>query len=183
VALPNIPAAVAVSVDPKTTAFLVLDLNSAICQPDPNCMAIVPGVATLLKKMRDAKVPVVYSRGGAEATVVPALAPQADEPTISARADKFLGSDLDNVLKKAGATTLIVTGWSANGAVMYSSFHANALGYTVVVPEDLLGGDIPFQTVLARWQLLNEPGFSNADNKPLADKLVTLSRTDLISIK
>jgi len=30
---------------------------------------------------------------------------------------------------------------------------------------------------------LNQPGFTNADNKPLAEKLVTLSRGDLITFK
>ena len=40
-----------------------------------------------------------------------------------------------------------------------------------------------FPTTVTRWQLLNEPGFTNADNKPLAKGFVTLSTTDLISFK
>jgi len=48
---------------------------------------------------------------------------------------------------------------------------------------DGISGSIPFETTLAEWQMLNQPGFTNADNKPLAEKLVTLSRGDLITFK
>ncbi len=34
---------------------------------------------------------------------------------------------------------------------------------------------------MTRYQLLNQPGFTNADNTPLTPQAVTLSRTDLIS--
>jgi nicotinamidase-related amidase len=186
--LPAVPAPVAVSVDPKTTAFLVLDLTTAICQPNPTCTATLPAVSAFLKKARDAKMTVVYSttigRGGASnPAVLPELAPQSGEQTVAARADKFMDTDLDGILKKAGAKTLVMVGSAANGAVMYSAFHANGLGYTVVVAEDGISSGNPVATSVAVWQLLNQPGFGNADNKPLAENAVTLSRTTQITIK
>jgi nicotinamidase-related amidase len=175
---------VAVSVDPKTTAFLVLDLNSAVCQPNPTCTATVPAVSAFLKKARDAKMPVVYSTTTAPGvTTIADIAPQSGEQTVPGRADKFIGTELDNILKKAAATTLVMVGSAANGAVMYTGYHANALGYTVVVAVDGISSGTPVATNVAEWQLLNQPGFTNADNKPLSDKMVTLSRTDQITIK
>jgi len=53
----------------------------------------------------------------------------------------------------------------------------------VVVPEDGISSRESINTVLARYQLLNQPGFTNAGNKPLAERMVTLSRSDLITFK
>jgi hypothetical protein len=53
----------------------------------------------------------------------------------------------------------------------------------VVVAEDGISRFAPFNTFLTRHQLLQQPGFANAANKPLAEKMVTLSRTDLITFK
>lgn len=145
-------------------------------------MNTVPAIAGFLKKARDAKMPVDYSTTNG-ATILPDIAAQPGEQTVTGRADKFIGTDLDAILKKATASTLVIVGSAANGAVMYSSFHANALGYTVVVAEDGISSANPFATVLARFQLLNQPGLGNPTNKPLAPKAVTLNRTDLISIR
>jgi len=111
------------------------------------------------------------------------VAPQQGEQTVAGRSDKFINTDLDAILKKLNATTLVIVGTAANGAVLYSTFHANLLGYTVVVPVDGISSGSPFVTFEAQFQMLNQPGLSNADNKPLADKAVTLSRTDQITIK
>jgi nicotinamidase-related amidase len=186
-ALPAIPAPVAVALDAKTSAVLALDFNAAVCQPQPTCNAILPTVAALLKTARDAKVPVVYSTtptaSGGPSPVVSQVAPQQGEPTVASHADKFIGTELDTILKKDGATTLVITGTAANGAVMYTAFHANALGYTAAVPVDAISSPNPVQNNLAEWQMLNEPGYTNADNKPLAQNQVTLTRTDLITFK
>jgi 1-aminocyclopropane-1-carboxylate deaminase/D-cysteine desulfhydrase-like pyridoxal-dependent ACC family enzyme len=83
----------------------------------------------------------------------------------------------------SNATTLVIVGSIANRAVLYTSFHASARGFTVVVAEDGISSFAPFNTFLTRHQLLQQPGFSNAANKPLAEKMVTLSRIDLITFK
>ncbi len=186
IALPAIPAPAAVSLDAKTSALLILDISTAICQPNPACLATVPAIAALAKKARDAKVPVLYSSTPNPAGPPPALAdvaPQPGEPTVAARADKFIDTNLEELLKQRNATTLVIVGTAANGAVLYTSFHANARGFTVVVAEDGISSFTPFNTFLARHQLLQQPGFTNAANKPLAEKMVTLSRGDLITFK
>lgn len=186
VTLPEIPAPVPVAIDAKSSALLILDINTAICQPNPACRATVAGIASLAKRARDAKVPVVYSSTVNPAGTPPILgevAPQSDEPTVAARADKFIDTNLEELLKQRNATTLVMVGTTANGAVLYTAFHANVRGFTVVVAEDGISSFTPFNTFLTRHQLLQQPGISNATNKPLAGKAVTLSRTDLITFK
>jgi nicotinamidase-related amidase len=184
--LPPLPAPAAVTLDANTTALLILDINTAVCQPNPACTATVPPIAALLLRARAAKVPVMYSTtvnpAGPPATLA-GVAPQPGEPVVVARADKFNGTDLEKLLKQRKITTLVIVGSAANGAVLYSSFHANTSGFTVVVAEDGISSPVPINTQLARYQLLNQPGFINGGNTPLADKKVTLSRTDLISFK
>lgn len=184
--LPSIPAPVPVTLDARTTALLILDFTSVNCQPDPVCLGTITAVTSLRNKARAAKVPVIYSTISLPAGPPPFLAdlaPQPGEPVVSARANKFTDTDLEAILKQRNIRTLVIVGNAANGAVMYTSLHANTKGYTVVVAEDGISSPVPINTHLARYQLLNQPGFANADNTPLADKKVTLSRSDLITFR
>ncbi len=183
VPIPTIPDPVAVTLDPKTTAFLVLDITSVICTPRKSCVASLPAIASLLKKARDAQVPVVYSDTPTSgSTILPEVAPQSGEPKVTGRADKFFGTNLDDILKQKGTKTAVIVGSASNGAVLYTAFGANLRGYTVVVAEDGMSTDDAFAQLLTRYQLLNQPGFANAQNKPLAAG-VTLSKSDLITFK
>ena len=184
-AVPPIPAPATVTLDAKTTAVAVLDINSMSCGPRPPCVDSLPAIQALLQKARDAKVQVVYgTTSNAGVTILPQVAPKEGEPVVqSPTADKFYRSTFDETLKRLKVTTLVVVGTQANGAVLYTSFEANVLGYTVVVAEDGISSATPIQTTIARWQLLNQPGFTNADNKPAAEKLVTLSRGSLITFR
>jgi len=100
-----------------------------------------------------------------------------------AAADKFFGTDLDEILTGLGAETLLVVGVAANGAPLYTTFGANLRGYTVAVAEDGISAATEFDEFLARYQLLNEPGFGNATNTPLMAGRVTLTRTDLVAFR
>jgi len=183
VQVPEIPPAVAVTFDPRTTAFLVLDMNEAVCAPRPRCVATVPAVASLLNRARTAGVPVVYSSGRTPTQVLAPLAPVANEPLVMSGADKFYGTDLDEILTGLGAQTLLIVGVSANGAPMYTSFGANLRGYTVAVAEDGISSANEFDEFLARYQLLNQPGFDNPTNSPLMPGRVTLTRTDAVAFQ
>lgn len=179
-AAPRIPAPVAATVDPAKSAFLLLDLTSATCTPQRSCVASLPGIAALLKKARDANVFVVYSDTAGNPPIRDEVAQRSSEHKVTTRADKFYATDLDQVLKGRGVETLVIVGTFAHGAVLYTTFSASLRGYTVVVAEDGISHDDPFATYATRWQLLNQPGFGNPDNKPLEKGRVTLSRTDLI---
>ena len=185
-AVPAIPAPVPVALDAKTSALLILDIVTANCPPNPACTATVPAIASLLQRARAANVPVIYSSFARPAGTPPPLAAVASrpgEPMVVGHADKFIDTNLRELLKQRNATTLVIVGSAANGAVLYTSYHANARGYTVVVAEDGISSRAPFATLLTRYQLLNQPVFANPDNKPLAGKAVTLSRSDLITFR
>ncbi len=129
-------------------------------------------------------MPVVYTNTAATNAIVPEVAPLASDVTIvPTNADKFNNPDFDATFKAKKVTTLLLVGTRSNGADLYTAFEANVHGYTVVVAIDGISGSVPFENTLTEWQLLNQPGFTNADNKPLAEKLVTLSRGDLITFK
>jgi nicotinamidase-related amidase len=104
---------------------------------------------------------------------------------VTGRADKFINTTLDDILKAKGIKTAVIVGSASNGAVLYTSFGANIRGYTVVVAEDGMSTDDAFAHFLTRYQLLNQPGFATATNTPPQEGrvAVTLSRTDLISFK
>jgi nicotinamidase-related amidase len=177
---PTLPDLVPVAVDADTAAFLILDINSAVCPPRPACLASVPAVARLLGKARNADAFVVYSTTGT-ADVLSDVAPAPEDPIFSARADKFFNTDLDQTLRQHGIQTLVLVGSAANGAVLYTSFGANERGYTVVVATDGISSGPEFDTYLTEYQLLNQPGFANPVNDPLHSGAVTLSRGDLIT--
>lgn len=181
---PTIPAPAAVTLDSKTTALVVLDIINPTCSTRPACNDSIPALQAIIKKARDANVPVVYTNTAATNAIVPQVAPVAGDVTVvPTNADKFNNPDFDATFKAKKVTTLLLVGTRSNGAVLYTAFEANVRAYTVVVAIDGISGSIPFETTLAEWQMLNQPGFTNADNKPLAEKLVTLSRGDLITFK
>ncbi len=182
--IPKIPDPVAVEVSVKGSALLVLDITSVICPPRPTCVTSVPKIAALVKKARDAKIPVIYSQTAtAGSTYIADIAPQAGDAMVTGRADKFFGTNLEQILKDKGIDTAVVVGAAANGAVLYTVFGLNLRAITVVVAQDGISGDPEFTETLTRWQLLNEPGFANTANAPLAKGQVTLSTTDKITFK
>ncbi len=183
VQIPTLPAPAPVTLDAKTAAYLVLDLTSIICAPQPACRATLPAAAALLTKARNAGVLVVYSDTPTPgSSILPEVAPRPSEPKVTGRADKFFGTSLDEILKSKGIKTAVIVGTAANGAVLYTAFGANLRGYTVVVVTDGISAD-PFPLLLAQYQILNQPGFANSDNTPLAESKVTLSRSDLITFR
>jgi nicotinamidase-related amidase len=181
---PAIQQSVPVTVDPGTTAYLVLDDSSAVCAQNPRCVATLPAAAHLLAKARAAGAFVVFSK-----TVNPAdrvlaqVAPRGGEQTVAARADKFFGTELDHILRSHGIKTAVMVGTKTNGAILYTAYAANARGYTVVVATDGVSADSDFIQSYSLFQLLNQPGFPNAANTPLAPHGVTLSATNLITFR
>src|SRR4051812_31200119 len=79
VKLPQPPQLKPVTVDPKTTALLVLDLMKANCGARPRCVTIVPNVKKLIDAARAHGMMVVYNLTGAskpEDMVDPSIQPK-----------------------------------------------------------------------------------------------------------
>jgi len=171
---PPAPALKPVTVDPKTTALLMLDFMKQNCGVRPRCMATIPAVKKLLGEARAAKAAVIYSKFGKTtwADIVDKdLAPAAGEAEVTSFADKFLNTDLDKKLKDKGITTVIVVGTAANGAVLYTGSGAGLRNYKVIVPVDGVSAVDTYSEQFATWQLANGPTFSQN---------VTITKTDMI---
>jgi len=59
--MPNKPILQEVNVDPKTTALLVLDLNSRCENPEEPCYKLIDPVAKFLDRARKANMFIVYT--------------------------------------------------------------------------------------------------------------------------
>ena len=132
------PTLKSVTVDPKTTALLMLDFMNQNCGKRPRCLDTIPAMKKLLGEARAHKVPVVYSiiANSTPADVIKDVAPQADEPHVLSGPDKFLRTDLEKILKDKGITTVIAVGTSANGAVLFTASGAAFRGMNVIIPVD-----------------------------------------------
>ncbi len=190
--VPAMPAPVAVTLAPATTALLVMDVISSICNPQqPNCLAMVPRVANLIAAARKAGVWVLYSAAAPTGLVAPvatppflaAIAPQSGDPIVlGAGQDRFYSTALDGLLRAHGITTLILAGWRENGSVLYTAVGANLHGYTAVVAEDSTSASTDYDIAIGRYQLLTQLS-NNAKNEPLKKGTTTLSRGDLITFR
>ncbi len=135
---PPAPSLKPVTVDPKTTALLMLDFMNQNCGKRPRCVASIPAMKKLLGEARAAKVAVVYSfiAKTTTADVIKDVAPRADEPHVHSGPDKFLHTDLEKILKEKGIKTVVAVGTSANGAVLYTASGAALRGMDVIIPID-----------------------------------------------
>jgi Isochorismatase family len=90
---PKPPELKPVTLDPKTTALLVLDFVKQTCNAErrPRCLTSVPKVQALLKLARDKGVTVVHSitTAATPADIAKELTPADGEPIVKAPADKF----------------------------------------------------------------------------------------------
>ena len=158
---PPPPVLKPVTIDPKTTALLMLDFNKQTCNPQrrPRCIASIPHVKKLLTAARAAGVPVVYSLGGGgkPADIAKDLAPTKDEPVVSAGVDKFVGTDLEKILKSKGVKTVITVGTAAHGAIIYTASGAAMRGFKVILPVDGMSADIPYAEQYVAWHLVHAP--------------------------
>jgi nicotinamidase-related amidase len=175
VKVPPAPELKPVTLDPGTTALLLLDFNKQVCNAErrPRCIASIPVVGKLLKEARSKGVKVIYSlsAGASVADIAKELAPVAGEPAVTSGPDKFLGTDLDKILKEKGVKTVIVAGTAAHGAVLYTASGAALRGIKVIVPVDGMSADNTYAEQYVAWHMLNAPRISNQ---------ATLTRIELI---
>jgi nicotinamidase-related amidase len=146
---PPAPALKAVTLAPKTTALLVMDLVKQTCNDKsrPRCVASIPKIDKLLAEARAKGVMIVYTTIPPVpiADTLPAIAPKGNEPVVVAWVDKFMLGDkdtgLDRMLKDKGITSVIAVWTAANGAVLYTSSAAALRGFNTIVPVDGMSGD------------------------------------------
>ena len=162
---PRKPEPMAVEVDRRTTALLVLDLSARCEDPELTCHALLPGVAGFLQKARAAGILTVFSvsasqRGTPMEKVARQLQRRDDEPVIYPDGfDKFTDGELQRILEPRGIDTLIITGSASNVAVLYTATAAARIHrYQVIVPVDGINARTEYAHEYSLYQLSVLPG-------------------------
>jgi nicotinamidase-related amidase len=178
---PPAPTLKSVTLDPKTTALLVMDLLKQICNSDrrPRCVAAVPKIAKLIADARAAGVMVIHTtpRGFSITDTLPEVAPTGDDPVVIGSVDKFILGDtdtgLEKVLKDKGITSVIAVGTAVHGAVLYTASSAAQRGFNVIVPVDGMPGDgqVEYDEQAVAYILTHAPVLSSK---------ITLTSIDMI---
>lgn len=154
------------ALDPRTTALLVMDMQSGILDMVADKKeALLAQTSKLLDAARKANVRVIYvvvgfrpgypelsprnvafafiresgrfAAGSAATEIHPALTPRADEVVVMKhRVSAFAGTDLDMILRANGIETLVLAGISTSGVVTSTVRHAADADYRLVIVED-----------------------------------------------
>ncbi|HLK84252.1 MAG TPA: isochorismatase family protein [Xanthobacteraceae bacterium] len=148
-----------VTVDPSTTALLLLDIMKGNCSARPRCVAAMPNLKRLHDEARAHNMVVWYSLVGSNGKATPddimdpAIKPRAGEWYRQGGPDKFMGSTLEPTLRQAGIKTVIVCGNSFQGATVGTASGAAQRGYKVIVPVDCSAGDDVYREQYAAFHL------------------------------
>jgi nicotinamidase-related amidase len=172
---PKPPELKPVTLDPKTTALLVLDFVKQTCNTErrPRCLDSVPKVQALLKQARAKGVTVIHSitTAATPADIAKELTPLEGEPIVKASADKFFKTELEKILSEKGIKTVVVVGTAAQGAVLNTASQAAFRGLQVIVPVDGMSAENTYFEQYSIYHLANAPGVGQQ---------VTLTKIDMI---
>jgi len=187
VQVPRAPELKSVTIDPKTTALLVMGFVRDSCNTvrRPRCAATIPAVAKLLSGARANGVFVMHSvpstnPGGDY--IVKELAPLSGEAIIPPNGpNKFLpvdtefpqfsDFDLGKILTSKGIKTVITVGTQVQTAVLHTAAEAALRGYQVIVPVDGMSGDGLYPEQYTAWHLTHTQRIMQH---------VTLTRVDMV---
>jgi nicotinamidase-related amidase len=175
---PPPPPLKSVTLDSKKTLLMVLDFRMGSCTPQtrPRCAAALPHVQKLLTDARSHGAMVVHTTT-TRTTVedIPAmLKPMEGERVLRTSMDKLSGTDLPDILKAKGIDTILITGTSANGAVLNTTNGAVIRGFKAIVPVDTMPADGAYQEQFVIWQLANGPTLREE---------ATVTRSDMVMFK
>ena len=175
--LPAPPQLKPVTLEPKTTALLVMDFTVQTCTVErrKRCADSVPKVKKFVEEARAKGALIIYSvavPNRYRATSSRNLTPAPGEPVLPPLGpDKFIDSDLEKTLHDKGITTVVAMGTQAQTSVLHTGGEAALRGFKVIVPVDAMSADDLFPELYTAWHLANAARISNQ---------VTLTRLDMI---
>jgi len=157
---PNRPEPKQVSLDGKSTAVLVLDLNARCHDPKEVCSKLILPLGEFLERVRGSSIPIVYTislmfKGSPLGEVASPLKRRQTEPVIYPDAfDKFVGRELRDILDQRNAENLVIVGSLTNMAVLYTSTTAARIHrYNVIIPMDGVNAKSKYEHEYAIHQL------------------------------
>ena len=170
---PPAPELTSVTVDPKTTALLMLDFLKQNCGSNPRCVATLPKAQKFLAAARAKDMTIIYSLfpGPVISDTLPEVAPKGTEPVVTSFFNKFLGTDLDKILQDKGIKTLILMGAASDGAILYTGTEAFFRHYQTIIAVDAIAGKTAYVDQFSVYQFTVAP--------IMAGKVI-LTRTDMI---
>lgn len=166
---PPAPALKPVTVDPKTTALLMLDFFKQPCnvEHNPRCVQSLPAVKKLLDAARGAGTLVVYTAYPTAAgkptakDILPELAPREGDPFFVGFLNKYIGTDLQETLKEKGIQSIITVGTFAHGAVLSTASDSAQRGFKVIVPINGISSPTLYDEQYTVWNLTHAPVIAN----------------------
>jgi nicotinamidase-related amidase len=131
--------------DRPNTALVVIDVQNGVVEGAHDRDAVVARISTLVDKARGKGVPVVWVQHSSEHLVkgsdawqyVPELSLGESEPVVHKTfGDSFEGTDLEEVLSKAGIGHLVVAGAQTDECIRNTIHGAFTRGYDVTLVGD-----------------------------------------------
>lgn len=141
--------------DRPNTAVLVVDVQNGVVASGHNRDAVVANIDQVVRKAREANVPVVWiqhdseelPKGSETWQIVPELVPVEGESRIEKQyGDSFEATELESILAGMGVGSLVVTGAQTDACVRSTLHGAVARGY-----DTLLVGDAHTTEDLSEW--------------------------------
>lgn len=177
ITIPTPPKLEEVTVETKSAALLVLDIQNLNCNQErrPRCVESLPNIKNLLSKARNKGLLVVFSliRSSIVKDIRKEVEPLENEPVVKAGVDKFYKTELENILTAGNISKVIIVGTSAHGAVLHTATGAAQRRLEVIVPIDGISASETYAEQYTIWHLANSPG---------TRRNVTLTRSDWITM-
>jgi hypothetical protein len=137
--MPATPEPARVTLDPKTTALVVLDYVEDICNNQASCKTkMLPAMTPFMERVRKAGLTVAYGTRAQNMTKwLKEVAPAANDiKIINTAQDRFYGTDLDKRAEGEGHQDAHHGRLEDQRLDYYTSVGAMAHDYTVVIPVD-----------------------------------------------
>ncbi|MCS7051074.1 MAG: cysteine hydrolase [Thermomicrobium sp.] len=166
-----------VTIDPRTTALIVVDMQNDFVKPEgklfvPDAPATIPKIQRLLALAREHRLFTVFTQDTHYAgdpefpiwgehclagtwgwQIVEELAPREDELVLPKRRyDAFYGTPLDHELRLRRIEHLVICGTVASICVHYTAASAALRWYRVIIPVDATSALHPFDREAANRQ-------------------------------
>jgi nicotinamidase-related amidase len=142
---PDEETAVTTLPDRPHTALMVIDVQKGVVGEAHERETVVANIGALVDRARDEGVPVVWVQHSSEEMpkgsdaweYVPELVRQESEPVVhKTYGDSFEGTDLEDVLARAGVGRLVVAGAQTDACIRSTIHGAFARGYDVTLVGD-----------------------------------------------
>jgi nicotinamidase-related amidase len=165
---PAAPTLKPVTVDPKTTALLMLDFMNQNCGKRPRCLDTIPAMKKLLDT-HARQATVVWLIANTTAADVIRTCGGGEARHRFSRAGQFLKTDLEKILMTRAQTSLPVA--LVQWPVLYTASGAALRGMNVIIPVDGMSAVDPYSEYSTVFTFMNAPSVSAK---------TTLTKSDMI---